>query len=273
MEKIYFIFAALCGTLLASCSTEDASIGNPEAMIQFNPGNLLAHGVISRSSMFFFMDDNVQVDTIWFDVLSVLKVPDRTMYIKLEQFDEIIYDYVYNEKGALIDSVANPVPNQAVPGRHYVAFDNAEYSKLVKIEAGQFSTRIPVVTLRHESEKENTYYLNFRIVDSPDLKVAGSKAISAKIAISDKVSKPSAWNDQFYIFGNYGEVKHGFMIRVTGQKWDNDFVAMISLSQSDQVYYRQVLRAALAEENAERASQGLAPLAEADGTPVEFPAS
>ena len=275
MKKILFIFAALCGTLLASCTAEEVSIGNPEPMIQFNYPTVVSTGVISRSTMFFFMDDDVATDTVWFDVIPVLQIPERTRYLKLEAFDQIVYEYKYNEKGALIDSVGTVVPNQAVAGTHYVAFDNPEYSKLVKIDAGQLSARIPVVMLRHSSLKENTYYLNFRIVDSPDLKVAGSKAISARIAISDKVSRPSVWDTNFYIFGAYGEVKHEFMIRETGQPWDNDFVAMISLSQSDQVYYRQVLREALEKENAERAAQNppLGPLAEEDGTLVEFPAS
>lgn len=275
MKRIHYILAATLCLTLASCQTEEPRVGNPDPMVQLAAPNLNDNQNISRSSMFVFMDNDVTTDTLWFDIIVVAAIPDRTMYLKLEAFDEIVYEYVYDEKGALIDSIGTKVPNQAVAGRHYVAFDDPEYSKLLKIEAGKYTGRIPVVTLRHESLKDNVYYLNFRVVDSEELKVSGPKGRSVQIAISDKVSRPSEWNANFYLFGAYGEAKHGFMIRETGQKWDDEFISMIRTSQTDVIYYRQMLRAALEEYNAERASQNppLPPLAEEDGTVVEFPAS
>ena len=261
--KYIIILPALAFCLLSSCEQPDASVGSYEPMVIFNEYTL-NNAAIRRSSSFVYSEESVLTDTVWIPVRPMGSLPDRDLYIKFEQFEETRWDLIYDEKGNVVDSTLYHYPNQAEPGVHYVPFDDPEYSKLLKLEAGDLSRLVPVVTKRHSSLKTETYYLNFRIVDSGDLKVGGYKLQSVKISIADHLSQPALW-DQWFFAGTYSIVKHQFMIDVTGHRWDDGFIESLDDGQKD--YYRYILRQELANENARRAEQGLEPLRSAPDDP------
>ena len=66
-------------------------------------------------------------------------------------------------------------------------------------------------------------------------------------------------------------MKHQFLIGETGDKWDDEYIDKLMTGDSSYLEYmmRKMARR-LREVNAERAAQGLDPLTEADGTPVEI---
>ena len=71
------------------------------------------------------------------------------------------WDYVYDHVGNIVDSLSYEIPNQAVEGKHYVAFDDPGLRELLKIPANAFRVDVPVVMRK---DPEMTEIINF--VDS-----------------------------------------------------------------------------------------------------------
>ncbi len=166
--------------------------------------------------------------------------------------------------------------DDAVAGKHYVSFDDAEYKKLLVIKADSTTARIPVVMLRDASLKTNTMTLKFTIKENADFKSGFKSEMYHYIQITDRLSKPNNWGALCnHYFGTYGPVRHQFMIKVTGDKWDEEYISekqfdSYSVDQAYMSFICSKLAAALKVENAERAAQGLSPLAEEDGTLINF---
>ena len=216
------------------------------------------------SYSFVGKDDNLMMDTVWLTVRPQGLLPEKRSRIKLEQYEGQELVYIYGDDGLVTDSVLRVIPRQAVAGVHYVPFDDERIAEYLVLEPGDLEARIPVVVLRDESLRDTTYSLFFRIANSEDL-MAGDEAHSnITLRIADCISRPSAWDDWFFA-GSWSRVRHEFMIRVTGEDWDNTLIE--SLTREDRNYYLYVFNRELSLENAERAEQGLPPLKEDPNDP------
>ena len=136
--------------------------------------------------------------------------------------------------------------------------------------------------LRDASLKTSTVVLKYRIKANENF-VNGFDAYTERVLLfTDQLSEPSKWTygypyyDDWTIsfadyFGDYGLVKHQFLINETGDKWDDEFIDKLMTGDSNylQYMYRKMAKR-LREVNAERQAQGLDILREADGTPVEI---
>lgn len=185
----------------------------------------------------------------------------------------------------------------AVAGKHFVAFDDPSMTSYYKIAAGATTARVPVKVLRDASLAENDYVLRVRIASTGTIEggIAGKDEIA--ITISDKLLAPLNWTDfiaptppqvpplEQFPFGSYGEEKHKFMIQITGEKWDYDYLVSIGFVETGLFYATYPLttynanydkgyctylvtklRTALAEYNALQET----PLKEVNGTVVKF---
>ena len=211
------------------------------------------------SYSFVGKDESLPRDTVWLTVRSQGLMPEKTSRIKLEQYEGREWQFVYGDDGLVIDSILRVIPCQAEAGVHYVSFDDGQLAGYLALEPGELEARIPVVVLRDESLRDTTYTLFFRIVNSEDLMAGDEAHCNIELRIADCISKPSAWDDWFFA-GPWSRVKHEFMIRVTGEDWDNELIN--SLDRYDRNYYLYVFNRELKAENAERAEQGLPPLRE-----------
>lgn len=209
------------------------------------------------SYSFVGKDEDLEKDTVWFTVRPQGMVPEKSSRIKLEQYEGREWKYIYGGDGTIADSVLRIIPRQAVAGEHYVSFDDKRLAEYLTLEPGELEARIPVVVLRDESLRDTTYTLFFRIVDSEDLKAGDQEHCDIQLRIADCISRPSAWDDWFFA-GTWSRVRHEFMIRVTGENWDNEFIN--SLDLNDRNYYLYVFNRELKAENATRAEEGLPPL-------------
>ena len=217
-------------------------------------------------------DESVREDTVWFTVRPQGRLRETSGRIRLEQYTGTYWQYIYDERGIVTDSVEREYARQAEAGVHYVPFDDERVAPLLTLEAGALEARIPVIVLRDESLRDTTYTLFFRIADSEDLQAGDENYCRVQLRVSDCVSEPGRWSK--YSFGTYSTVKHEFMIEVTGELWDDDFLA--SLDRNDRNYYLFILNRALEEENASRVAQGLPTLREDPDDPtspeISFPA-
>ena len=211
------------------------------------------------SYSFVGKDENLALDTVWFTVRPQGMLPKESSRITLEQYEGQEWVYIYGNDGLVTDSVLRVLPRQAEAGVHYVSFDDERMAEHLVLEPGQLEARIPVIVLRDESLRDTTYTLFFRIADSEDLTAGDEAHSNIVLRIADCISRPSAWDDWFFA-GSWSRVRHEFMIRVTGENWDNTFIE--SLTREDRNYYLYVFNRELRLENAERAEQGLPPLRE-----------
>lgn len=251
----------LCISVVLSCvACEKALPGYNTSWsgVQFvlNTNSLSAN---SFAYSFVGKDENLKADTVWFTVRPQGMIPDRTCRIRLEQYEGKELQYVYGDNGAVVDSIFRVFPRQAKSGVHYVPFDNETMESYLTLEAGEMEARIPVVVLRDESLKDTTYTLFFHIVDSEDLRAGDPDFCEIQLRIADCLTRPGKWDDWFFA-GAWSEVRHEFMIKVTGELFDDDFIS--SLTVDDKNYYLYVFNRELRRENEERATQGLPPLRE-----------
>ncbi|MBR1462234.1 MAG: DUF4843 domain-containing protein [Prevotella sp.] len=217
------------------------------------------------SYSFVFGSEDRQRDTLWYEVIAMGFVHDQDRAITIKQIES---------EG-----------NQAVPGKHYVAFDDPSLSSLYVMPAGKSRTKIPVVILRDPSLKKDPATLRFAIAANENFIPGYPEYNSRYLSFTDMLSKPSKWDFDYpypgyagyYVhlsdwFGVYGVVKHQFLIEQTGKKWDDEFIeTLMGGSSFDYIDYMMAkMEKRLAEVNAEREAQGLDVLKEEDGTVVKF---
>jgi hypothetical protein len=265
MKYIYQLLLLSCIVLLGSCEKDLPTYSYKQNMLNFvrtTTGDTL------RSYSFVYSNE-AQVDTVWYTVTTMGYVVNEDRPLELEQL-----------KSDSIDAVA---------GVDYVSFDDTNLKKMYYIPSGAVEAKIPIVVLRNSALSQHDVELWFTFKANGYFTKGYEAQSVAKLVISNKLTRPSNWDlvydrttgngylDPQYFFGDYGPVKHQFMIDMTGQKWDDDYLTnTLHIGVDDSVdsdyllYLSSILQKKLDALNAERATQGLAPLTEADGTQVVF---
>lgn len=210
---------------------------------------------------FVYGSPDLERDTVWFEVESMGFVADFDRPIALQQVDSVGVD-------------------NAVAGVHYIGFDDAQLAKYYVMPAGKARTRLPIVILRDASLKDKAVVLKVRIRANDNFVNGYAPLAERVLTFTDHLSEPSRWNYQYPYwgsytisfadyFGEYGPVKHQFLINETGEKWDDDYID--GLMTGDDMYLMYMLgkmSRRLDEVNAQRIAQGQEVLQEADGTVV-----
>lgn len=169
--------------------------------------------------------------------------------------------------------------NDAQPGVHYVPFDDPAYRDQFVVKAGAVTDSVPVIVLRDASLASQTVRLKVTFKETDTFKRGYADRSIKLITISDQIVKPNRWSGLMdFLFGAYGTEKHRFMIEHSGFTWDDEYLKSIGVSayhadaevQSFLRYMGSKFARELKALNAQRAAQGLQPLAEQDGTFVSF---
>lgn len=201
---------------------------------------------------FAFDPEDVVRDTVFVPVNSMGFVRDYDRYFEVEQILEKS-DSVYN----------------AEPGVHYVSFDDPEISSQLVIPAGEVEGQIPVIALRAPSMRDTITILHLRIKSNEFFLPGDPDRIDQTVEIADQVVQPERGWTTF--FGEYGYEKHRFLIRNFNMNFDEETMEILMADIQYGRYINSKAKNLLAQENAERAEQGLPPLTERDGTIVTFP--
>ena len=214
----FFIYITLFFVALnvTSCKQDQYFLYNDSARIQFGPDPSRIYTAsynladTLKPYTFYYEDASVLEDTVYFDIYAIGGVSDVDRTFTLEQ--EMVSD-----------------GDNAVAGKHYVAFSNPKVNQLFVIKKGTVHTKVPIILLRDPSLKTSTQVLKFKVADDRNFKVGEINNLWRKVIFTDRLSKPAAWDASAtrYYYGDYSVVKHQFMIESTGEKWDQDF--MVSL--------------------------------------------
>lgn len=208
-----------------------------------------ADSVITHS--FVYIPIERTIDTAWIEIATMGFLTDYDRYISLEQI-------LTGE-------------NDAIANIHYQAFDE----KNIIMPAQKNKAKIPIVLYRNDPALKNSILkLKIGIVNNDYFQTGYEQYRYQTILISDQPLQPSSWDRKLtaLMLGNWGPEKHRFMIRVTGERIDDEWCKKISTDddRTYMSYMRNWFTNKLTEENSKRQSAGLPPLSEEDGTIVSF---
>ena len=245
--------ALIISSIFISCEKELPLYDDPQSRLNFYYTN----DADSLQSYSFNYHPGKDRDTVWFEVRTSGFVSQEDRSFQLEQIP--------------VDSF------NALPDVHYVSFDDTNYQKNFTIKGGATSGRIPIIVLKDPSLDKETVTLKFRIKDNLIFQTGNVENEYKLLTITNKLSKPQAWQTlMLFYFGHWGPVKHQFMIDHSGQKWDDDYLnslGVTDLANCDQAYLaylRDKLANELYQVNMERMMNGEGWLTDSDGTIIQF---
>lgn len=243
--------------IMVSCRKVEVLDQKMDTYLDFENSNSNVLAVNNRVD-FFYYPSSKNVDTVFIRLMVRGDAPTEKAYIKLVQ-----------------DSSSASDVAVAVAGKHYVSFDDPKLKEdYYFIEAGQLEKTIPIIILRDISLQMKTCQLDFHIEDSELLKAGSTTNNKARITISDQLTRPTEWSLWGFFLGNYGRVKHQFVIDQSGEPWDNAFIVPVVRDEGRKLYYKNKFKDDLTRVNSEREIEGLAPLREDPNDPntaVTFP--
>jgi len=243
---------------LASCNQNEYYLYNDVARIQFGPDPVRIYSAsanladTTKNFTFFYEAASVTQDTVFFDIYAIGGTSDKDRSFTLQQ-----------------EQVGNGAVN-AVAGTDYKAFSDPSLASHYVIKAGQVHTLVPVILFRTPTLKSTTLTLKFNVVEDNNFKLGEKSNLWRKIIFTDRLSQPQAWNatmTQYYL-GTYSVTKHAFMILVTGEKWDQEFMTTLFSDMALFNFYISQCKTALTNYN--NAHPGN-PLKDENGQLVTFP--
>ncbi|MCW3787766.1 DUF4843 domain-containing protein [Plebeiibacterium sediminum] len=257
----YLIYIFLFCVALTSCEEDYPKSYEGLPYIRFSTDEQATSVYVQHQyvNYLYLGDETIVRDTIDIPVEIVGAAPEQDLHLSLEAFDSD--DLSYPER---IDR--NTINAEA--GVHYVPFDDAEMSDLLTFHAGRMQDTISVIILRDATLQESTYRLTFKLSDSENSIVADNDENRAVVYMADRLSQPSNWSSLLFTLGNYGFVKHEFMIRHSDLIWNDEDVEMIANDSFLSSYYKYKFMQDLEAENEALGENG--PLKEADGSVVTF---
>lgn len=251
MKKITILFSlfALC----AACQ-EEYMTHQDEARLQFGPTPDKIYTTQSewedtlKTMSFLKLPQNQMEDTIYFDLYSIGAVSGVDRHFELEQI--------------FIDGADN-----AIPGLHFRPFEDEAMLKQYVMPAGESHVRVPVVVFREKSLEEKAYVLKFKISENANFLSGDPYKCWRKLIMADILMRPKKWNDN--LFGPYSQVKHRFMMLVTGLEWDDEFLDSFMKEVDLQFYWQSRLQKELYNYNNNPENEDT-PLRDENGYEIKF---
>lgn len=257
-----------------SCKKEDYLLFNAPMRIQWKDTTTV-------NQTFADKKESIHRDTVWLKASIMGGLSSEIKKVNVKQIQGFSYSYTYDKTGAIIDTIATEVPNQAVPGTHYVPFKSEEMQKMLLLKTkktaqlSDVEIDIPIIILRDKSLDEKNYSLFIELERSSDFLLGESEKITKVISISNRLIKPTGWGlFQVFYLGRYSYVKHKFMNETLGTVIDNNWLKQ---PRGIVTYYREKCRRALDafNTNPDNIANGIAPLREDPDNPqsrlINFP--
>lgn len=262
MKTLTQIFAFSLLTTFIACEKELQPYSSTDCRLNFiyidYTGKIMNSDRVTeveRTSSYSFITANagsterITTDTLWFDVSTMVFLSDKNRPIRVEQIPT--------------------GEDDAIPGVHYVAFDDPNFTRLCFIPANKNRTQIPIIILRNPSLEEHDVTLTFRLAENEYFKSGYNGLTERTLHITDRLLEPNNWPQQY--FGIYGTVKHQLMIDWTGKEWDESYIrSLLSGDVGYLSYLKKFFQRKLKEENTKRQEAGLDIYREEDKREIKF---
>lgn len=243
----FYVNILLLLLVAASCKEDEVFFYQNDPAIYFANEPRVVYGQLdSTSCSFFIADDAVVDDTIH------LKICLSGLTVNYDRPISLLQTNVGAE-------------DAAIPGVHFVAFDDPLVADSVCMPRGQTIAYVPLVLLRDASLKTKEKRLKLTVGQNEHFRPGIDKFRNFSVTVADFATKPTLWDTYWrYYFGlTFGSEKLKFIIRITGY---TDFETRLpDLQQA--YYFSGLFQEKLAEYNEAHPDN---PLAEADGTLVGY---
>jgi len=255
----FFVFMAIF-----SCKKAEIPVYSGEKQIQFID-------TIPQGFTFLYHPSGVLQDTVWLPFRVIGGTSSTERFIKVKQVQEFRDSLIYNDAKEVIDKKKVPVEFTAIPGKHYVGFDQPEIQKLLVIKPGQVEALLPVILLRDPNLKNNSYRLRLTFENNNEFTLGNKILVEKLIIFSDRFERFYSWRFDNYIaaafnsFGKYSQRKHAFMYEIIGEPITEEWYIEV-VREGSQNHFRNILREALANfnTNPENIASKKAPLRETE---------
>lgn len=279
MKYLNLLYATGLLFLAAACEKEIPKFSETDCQLNFYFGDDLKTESVRESmkkgshSFKLHSAEGQMRDTVWLEVATMGKLSAQNRPVALEQIE-------------LTDTL------NAVPGKHYVPFNDASLADLYRIPANEARVKLPIVVLRDPSLEEGDVVLRITFRDNGYFQSGYPEFSTYTLTISDNLTKPDFWDKLCpsfgsstgldYIFGKYSPEKHALMIKWTQKPWDDEYIESLcyelmpgwDMWLAKEPAYIDYLASwfaeQLEEENAERVANGEEPW-EVDFTPLDDP--
>jgi hypothetical protein len=261
--KKYSCIIVILLAVATSCKKADYQQYNSGAHIQLKD-------TIATSFSFVYENAAVSRDTIYIDLKTIGGIADHNRTVTVEQVPEYDKTYKYDPNtNKPIDSTVTEKPFKAVPGKHYVPFDDKGMQAIMVVKTDSATGKLPIILLRDTSLKSNSYRLRIRLTASDEFATGERYAIEKTIIFSDRLERFDSWKvdngtaPAYTTFGKYSTGKHQFMIDVLKVKIDETWFQAVLAAQATS-HYKNLLRDALNAFNTDPANiaSGKAPVRE-----------
>ncbi len=265
--KLKYLFVIICFEWIYGCSADYMSFHGTDR-IQFKT-------TANEVYTFAYFPEERQKDTLNIKIVTVGEVTDYPREILFEQVMEewkYIYDAVDTTK--VIDSTWVEMEHPAKEGVHFEMLGGRD--KWI-LPANKNVFDLQLIVMRQDVDlQKNARKLTLKLLPSKDFETGEPAKLKKTVIISDKLERPTRWRESSYevqtYLGAWSQVKHRFLIEVTGQKWDNDFLYYILYdfnADLEREYYLMKTKKALESYNADPANNP--PLKDEFGNKVVFP--
>lgn len=238
--------------LLGGCNQEGVYEYENEPRLYFFKGNYNLSELVQNDSIihsFFSVPESQSRDTVWIDIRTMGYLGEEARTFKIVQTNEG-------------DSDA------AIPGTHYIGFDDPAVAEMMKIPAKAFRYLMPVVLLRDPSLDNKTVRIKMTIGKNENFGVGIDTLSHFLVTTTSAPAKPLTWDSDWSTsFGTWGAKKMWFIMNYIGI---TDFEDVSGLNDyTYKVYLKTMAQDKLKEYNANENNPDR-PLKEADGKEVKF---
>lgn len=265
MNKLlkYVVLSAICLTVI-SCKESPY-------MLYYGGDYLQMVGIQDIEYNFCFETSDVTRDTVIVTVQAMGNPKPYDRRFNFKQITQYYRKFSYDQKGNIVDTTFVERENRAEVGVHFVSWEDPALEHLLTLPANEVYAEVPITLLRDPSLQDKAYYIRLEVIPTTDFMVGDENAISRSIVVTDMLQQPSNWN-QYYL-GTYSRRKHQFMIDLTGEKIDYDWISMFRATQASIKAYLDAFNAALLKYNndPENIAQGLSPMKDENNIVITFP--
>lgn len=246
----YSLYLLATLLLLSRCTEKDLNRYENDPGLYFHKSVYTDKVDIQNDSIshsFFSLPDDQMRDTAWVDIRTIGLPADYPRPVKIVQTN-------IGEKDA------------AIPGKHYVAFDDESIRESMVVAPGNMRQMLPVILLRDPSLNSERVRIEMRIEENEYFKVGIDTLSRFMVSTTAEPQKPAIWDSYWlYTFGKWGARKMWLIMRYTGFDEFEQRPSENALAQ----YLKGMATEALEKYNADENNPDR-PLKEADGTIVEF---
>ncbi|MBV7529648.1 DUF4843 domain-containing protein [Chitinophaga sp. sic0106] len=224
----------------------------------------------TQTATFVFESKSLVQDTVYIDINTIGGITPYDRPVKLVQVPEVTWTYKRDPAtNLIIDSTATELPYKALPGVHYVDFNDKAVQAIMVVKANEATAKIPVILLRDASLAANTYRLRVQLVANDQFGLGEKAAREKTLTFSDHLERFKSWQTDnglspaYSWFNKYSVGKHQFMIDVLKQNIDEAWYQAANGNGSLRQFVI-VLKEALAAYNSDPANiaSGKAPVRE-----------